>query len=437
MSVQRTKRRRNVKKIELIAPAGNLEKLRYAYAYGADGAYIGWKKFNLRNMADNFSLSEIKRAVDLKKKLNKKLYLTLNIFPRGRHIPELISFLKSIKKLHLDGIIVSDAGVLSLCRQYVPGQEIHISTQANVMNAETVNAYKKMGAKRVILARELTLNELRNICMQTSGVQLEMFIHGALCLSYSGRCHLSTYLTGRDANFGECTHSCRWKYSLVEEKRPGIYFPIEYSNNETFILNPRDLCLLFYVPQIIKTGVNAFKIEGRMKGMYYIASVVSAYRRAIDFYYEKKPTRTKYEKYAEGIFKKDLLTLKNRMYTADFVGKERRSSEKERLGRYFQEKAESLHSFTALFIKMSSGNRKVLVSLKNKLERKDVLFFMSPKKSSQGPFAVKEIYDHCLKAVDFGRARKKVWIEFEDSTVPEFYAYGIFYKKEKVPNVSA
>ena len=160
MNIQRTKRRRNVRKIELIAPAGNLEKLRYAYAYGADGAYIGWKKFNLRNMADNFSLSEIKRAVDLKKKLNKKLYLTLNVFPRGRHIPELISFLKSIKKLQLDGIIVSDAGVLDLCRQYVPGQEIHISTQANVQNAETVNAYKKMGAKRVILARELTLNEL-------------------------------------------------------------------------------------------------------------------------------------------------------------------------------------------------------------------------------------------------------------------------------------
>ncbi|MCK5707161.1 MAG: U32 family peptidase [Candidatus Aureabacteria bacterium] len=418
------------KKVELIAPAGNLEKLKFAYAYGADGAYIGWKKFNLRNMAGNFSLSEIRKAAELKKRLNKKLYLTLNIFPRNEHISKIISFLVSIKNIPLDGIIVSDVGILSLCKQYLPNHEIHISTQANVLNHRTVNAYKKLGARRVVLARELALKEIKKIKEKVKDVSLEIFVHGALCLSYSGRCHLSTYLTGRDANFGECTHSCRWKYSLVEEKRPGEYFPVEYNSKDTFILNPRDLCLLFHIPDIIKTGVDAFKIEGRMKGLYYIASVVSAYRRAIDYYYEKKPSQKKYDQFSEKIFRKDLITIKNRMYTADFIGMGKKNSVKEKINGYFEQRSDVQHSFTGIFIKRSGAKNKVLLFLKNKLERGDDLFYRSPEHDQIGPFTVKEIKDIKNKPVDFGRARQKVWIEF-NSFFSGDCNYGIFFKKTK------
>ncbi|MGE5417036.1 MAG: peptidase U32 family protein [Acidobacteriota bacterium] len=269
------------RKPELVAPAGNLEKLKAALDFGADAVYIGGHQFSLRAMAGNFSLPEMEQAVCLAHKIGRRVYVTINIFAHNRDIEGLTEYLAQLAQLGVDGIIVSDPGVVMLAREICPEIPITISTQASVTNYLSAGHYKSIGAMRIVAARELSMEELALIKAKVD-IELEVFIHGAMCLSYSGRCWLSQAMVGRDANRGECAHPCRYRYHLVEEKRPGQYFPVGEDDRGTYVMNSKDLCLIHKVPELINAGVDAFKIEGRMKSPHYVAAVVKVYRQAID-----------------------------------------------------------------------------------------------------------------------------------------------------------
>ena len=273
-----------MKKPELLAPAGNMEKLKMALLYGADAVYLGGKAFGLRAFGGNFANEELQEAVAFAHGMGKKIYVTVNIFPHNSDIAKMPAYLAFLNDIRVDAILVADLGVFTLARKYAPNVDLHISTQANNTNWAAVNAWAELGASRVVLAREMSLAEIREIREKCS-VELEMFVHGAMCISYSGRCLMSNYLTGRDANRGSCAQPCRWNYALVEEKRPGQYFPVLEDERGTYIFNSKDMCLLPYLPDVLASGVESLKIEGRMKSVHYAASVVKAYREAIDSYF--------------------------------------------------------------------------------------------------------------------------------------------------------
>ncbi len=273
------------KKPELLAPAGNLEKLKMAILYGADAVYLGGKAFGLRAFGGNFSRKELQEAMEFVHGKGKRAYVTVNIYAHNEDIEKLPDYLKYLEAIGADGLLVADPGVFQLAREAAPGLELHISTQANITNWRSAKAWQDSGAHRVVLARELSLQEIRKI-REKCDAELEMFVHGAMCISYSGRCYLSSYLTGRDANRGSCAQPCRWKYHLTEENRPGQYFPVEEDERGTYIMNSKDMCLLPYLKDVIESGVDSLKIEGRMKSVHYVASVVKAYRMAIDAYFE-------------------------------------------------------------------------------------------------------------------------------------------------------
>ncbi len=278
-------------KPELLAPAGNLEKLKIAIEYGADAVYIGGEEFSLRVAADNFTNDEIKQGVDFAKAREKKVYLTANIIPHNKDIDEYGRFLRDVKDLGLEAVIISDLGMFDVTKELAPELEIHISTQANNVNYRSAQKWYEMGAKRVILAREMSLDEISEIRRRTDkDLELEAFVHGAMCISYSGRCLLSNYMAGRDGNGGACAHPCRWKYYLMEEKRPGEYMPVFENERGTFIYNSKDLCMINHIDKLVESGLTSFKIEGRVKSEFYVATVVAAYRRAIDSYFENPDT---------------------------------------------------------------------------------------------------------------------------------------------------
>ena len=273
-------------RIELLAPAGSLEKLKFAVLYGADAVYIGGQAFSLRTAAENFSEDDIREGVEFAHKKGVKVYIALNIIAHNADIEKIVEAGKRAHLMGVDAAIVADIGVMTALRENVPGLDLHISTQANIVNTKSASVFYKMGAKRVVLARELSLDEIKEIREKTPvGLELEMFVHGAMCISYSGRCLLSNYMTGRDSNGGACAQPCRWNYCLVEEKRPGEYYPVYEDNHGTYIFNSKDLCLIEHIPEIIEAGVTSLKIEGRVKTEYYVATVVKAYREAIDAYY--------------------------------------------------------------------------------------------------------------------------------------------------------
>ena len=274
-------------KVELLAPAGDLDKLKFAIIYGADAVYIGGQTFGLRAAAKNFSLQQMKEGIEFAHSRGKKIFLTLNIIPHNEDINELENYIMDIKELGFDAVILSDPGTLMFVKKHAPNLEIHLSTQANNTNYMSAAFWHEQGVKRVILARELSFDEIREIREKTpSSLELEAFVHGAMCISYSGRCLLSNYLNNRDANRGACSQPCRWEYSLVEKSRPGEYIPVEESENGTFFFNSKDLCMIEHIPELVKSGLDSLKIEGRMKSVYYVANIVRAYREAIDTYYK-------------------------------------------------------------------------------------------------------------------------------------------------------
>lgn len=284
-----TKNKRNngnsVRIPELLAPAGNLEKLKTAIHYGADAVYLGGKQYSLRAKAGNFSLEEIAEGVEYAHKREKRVYITVNIFAHNTEFKSLADYLTSLNSLGVDGLIISDPGVLQIAKQIVPNLPIHLSTQANVTNYESAKFWAAQSVGRINLARELSLEEIQTI-RHNVACELEIFIHGALCISYSGRCMLSNYLTDRDANLGSCSHPCRFNYSVMEEKRPGEYFPVEEDDHGTYIFNSKDLCLLQMLPQLVSLGVDSLKIEGRMKSIFYVGGVTRIYRFALDYLQE-------------------------------------------------------------------------------------------------------------------------------------------------------
>lgn len=271
------------KKIELLAPAGDMERLEMAVAYGADAVYLAGTSFGMRSFAGNFTPEELKRAVDLCHKKGVRVHVTCNTMPRNDEVARLPEWLTYLDQVGVDAVILADVGVMALAGKYAPHVQRHISTQASIVNYETARAWHDLGADRVILARELSLDEIREIRAKTPPeLELEAFAHGAMCVSYSGRCLLSNYMTGRDSNRGACAQPCRYQYALMEEKRPGEYFPVYEDEKGTYIMNSRDMCTIDHVAQLIDAGLDSLKLEGRAKSAYYAAIVTGAYRHAID-----------------------------------------------------------------------------------------------------------------------------------------------------------
>ncbi|NLW22370.1 MAG: U32 family peptidase [Tissierellia bacterium] len=276
-----------MKKPELLAPAGDLEKLKMAIIYGADAVYLAGERFGLRTASKNFSIEEIEEGVNFAHSRGKKVYVTMNIVPHNEDLIGIEDYVKKLYDIKVDAVIVSDPGIFSIIRRTVPDMPIHLSTQASVTNYETIMFWYNHGIKRIVLARELSLKEIEEIIKRIpEDMEIETFVHGAMCISYSGRCLLSNYMVGRDANRGDCAHPCRWKYHLVEEKRPGEYFPVFEDDKGTFILNSKDLCMIEHIPQLVNAGIRSFKIEGRVKSAYYVATVVRSYRMAINEYFK-------------------------------------------------------------------------------------------------------------------------------------------------------
>ncbi len=300
---------------ELVLPAGNMEKLKTAFLFGADAVYLGGKEFSLRAFADNFNLEEIAEGVKVACERQKKIYVGVNILAHNRDIKRLPEYLEELKRIKVDGLIISDPGILRLAQKHAPGIPITISTQANVSNYESAAFFQDLGAGRIVLARELDLNEIEEIKKRLE-IEIEVFIHGAMCVSYSGRCLLSHYMTGRSANQGACAHPCRYRYNLVEEKRPGEYYPLEEDERGSYILNSRDLCLLEYLPRLMEMDINAFKVEGRMKSPLYAASVAAIYRQAMDIYYNQ---RTEFSTKDLQRWIKELRSTATRPFTNGFI----------------------------------------------------------------------------------------------------------------------
>ena len=298
----------------MLAPAGDMEKMRFALAYGADAVYLGGENFSLREKSNNFTLAEIREAVAYCHEQGKKVYVAVNIFAHNDDIARLPAYLKVLGEIGPDALLISDPGVFLTAKEQAPGVPIHISTQANNVNWKTVSFWQTLGAARVVLGRELSLPEIREIAANTTA-ELELFVHGAVCMAYSGRCLLSNYLTGRDANRGACTHPCRWRYVLEEEKRPGEYLPIEEDDRGSYIMNSNDLNLLAYLPELTAAGIASFKIEGRVKSSYYVAVVAKVYRAALDCL-AAAPER--FQELLPG-WEEELATVSHRPYGSGFL----------------------------------------------------------------------------------------------------------------------
>lgn len=299
------------KKLEVLSPAGDMERLRMAVAYGADAVYLAGSLFGMRSFAGNFSPEALREAVALCRVRGVKVYVTCNTMPRNDEVEQLPQWLEYLEELGVDAAVVADIGVLSLLRRHAPHVQAHISTQASIVNYQAARTWYDLGASRVVLARELSLDEIREIRAKTPPqLELEAFVHGSMCVSYSGRCFLSNYMTGRDSNRGSCAQPCRYQYALVEEKRPGQYFPVYEENGETFIMNSRDMCMIDHVPDLLDAGIYSMKIEGRAKSAYYAAIITGAYRHAADAALAGEPL--------DGIWRDEVERVSHRQYATGF-----------------------------------------------------------------------------------------------------------------------
>lgn len=350
--------------LELLAPAGNMEKLKTAFNYGADACYMAGKKFGLRAFSGNFEQDELKEAVDYAHSIGKKIYITVNIVAHNEDFNGLEEYLKYLYQINVDAIIVSDVGIISIARQVVPNLDIHVSTQANITNKYTAKFFVDMGVKRLILARELSIQEIKEIReFIPKDIEIETFVHGAMCISYSGRCLLSNYLTGRDSNRGACVQACRFEYTISEKSRNGEKYEIAEDNRGTYILNSKDMCMIKYLNELVAAGVTSFKIEGRMKSPYYVATVVNAYRRAIDNYNTNKI-------FDESLIEELEKTSHRRYTTGFFFG----AKDKEYLESSMPVQT---HEFMAI-VKEDNYDGKTLIEQRNRFKVGDELEVLSP-----------------------------------------------------------
>ena len=368
-------------KVELLAPAGNFSKLKTAIYYGADAVYIGGKNFSLRALSDNFTDDEIADAVIYAHARNVKIYVTVNIFARNNDFEKVAAYFRFLYNAGVDAVLITDIGLIDLCKEVAPGLSIHLSTQANTLNKYSVKAWQNYGLKRVVLARELSLGEVGEIHSFVPGMELETFVHGAMCISYSGRCLLSNYLNGRDANRGECVQACRWSYELRERNKGGEYYPIEEDGRGTYILNSKDLNMINHIDELIAAGVVSLKIEGRMKSEYYLATVVNAYRRAIDEYYK---IGDKYKK--NTMFYDELTKTNHRAFTTAFnLGKNPDTIN--------LQDSQSAGSKQFAAIVTDCVDDVVTVEMRNRFRRGDVLEILSPSENFNKTFTVGKMID--------------------------------------------
>jgi len=375
----------NINKTELLAPAGDLEKLKIAVLYGADAVYIGGEAYGLRAKAKNFDIDTMKEGIDFAHSHGVKVYVTANIYAHNADFDGMADYFKEVEKIGADALIISDPGVFSLAREVVPDMEIHISTQANNTNYRSANFWYNLGAKRVVIARELSLGEISTMRNNIpDDMDIEAFIHGAMCISYSGRCLLSNYLSGRDANKGACAHPCRWKYHLVEETRPGEYMPVVENERGTYIYNSKDLCMIDHIPELINAGIYSFKIEGRMKTPFYVGTVVKAYRQAIDDYMaDPELYESKKAYYIEEVSK-----ASHRDYTTAFYfGKPDGNQQVYTNNSYIRD-----YDFIGMVMEDSDEDGFAVVMQRNKFEKGETIEIM-PQKGESLKMTVKLMYN--------------------------------------------
>lgn len=360
-------------KSELLAPAGSLEKLKVAFLYGADAVYVGGKNFSLRQYADNFTAEELAEGIDYAHERQKKVYVAVNIFAKNADFPEAEKYFKFLERIGADAVLITDPGLIALCKKTAPGLEIHLSTQANTLNKYAVRFWAEQGVKRVVLARELGYEEIKEIAEYNPDVEIECFVHGAMCVSYSGRCLLSNYLSERNANRGECVQACRWRYELTAYGRDGDKLELTEDERGAYILNSRDLNLLKELNKLSEAGVKSFKIEGRMKTVYYLATVVNAYRRAMDGG-------------DINVSEAELTKINHRAYTkAYFYG------ENDKTLNYDEGQEQGEYEFAAWVIGYEDGT--ALVEMRNRFAVGDELEVLSPGDSFLKKFVVGDMTD--------------------------------------------
>lgn len=369
-------------KPELLAPAGNFSKLKTAVYYGADAVYIGGKSFSLRALSDNFTDEEIARAVEYAHGKNVKVYVTVNIFAKNSDFDKAKEYFKFLYSVGVDAVLITDIGLIDLCKEVAPKLPIHLSTQANTLNKYAVRAWKNYGLERVVLARELSLAEIAEIREFVPDIELEAFAHGAMCISYSGRCLLSNYLNGRDSNRGECVQACRWSYELREKNKGGEYYPIEEDERGSYILNSKDLNMIGHIDEMVEAGVVSLKIEGRMKSEYYLATVINAYRRAIDEYCKIG------DKYKENsMFYDELIKTSHRAFTTAYALGDNCDTVN-----YSDSQSVGEKQFIAVVTKSTEGGY-AEIEMRNRFKKSDVLEILSPSENFNKTFIVNEMYD--------------------------------------------
>ncbi len=389
------------KKPELVAPAGDIEKLKTAIEYGADAVYAGGEGFNLRMGASNLTLPEIREATDWVHERGRKIYIALNIFARNYHTSGIRSYLERLAEIPIDAVIVSDPGIFLTVREIAPHIPIHLSTQANTTNIKSVEFWQQHGVKRVVLARELTLGEIKEIT-DNSHTETEVFIHGAMCMSYSGRCLLSSFMTNRHANLGDCSHSCRWQYVLKEEKRPNETYPIVEDESGTFILSSRDLCMIQYIPELAHAGVSAWKIEGRMKSPYYVAAVTRVYREALDRYFADPPTYI-----YEPRWLSELEKVSHREYGAGFFfGNRGYQSQTTHTGNF----SATEYDYLGMIDNVLSGDV-AEIQVKNRFLGNTSVEIMGMRLSEDFTQVLRDIRNECHESIETAHAGQKVLIK--------------------------
>ncbi len=359
-----------MKKIELLAPAGDLEKLKIAVDYGADAVYCGGERFGLRSGSRNFTTEQLAEGLSYAHSRGRKLYLTLNIFAHNEDIESFEAYMDEIKELSIDAFLVSDPGIFQWMKEKRPQAELHLSTQANTTNKLSALYWHRQGIKRIVLARELSLAEIAEIRRETPDtLELETFVHGAMCISYSGRCLLSNYMAGRDANRGECAHPCRWHYSVVEDQRPGEYYPVIEDERGTYIFNSKDLCMIRYIPELVAGGLDSLKIEGRIKSIFYVAAVTGAYRKAIDAYYKEGTDWVFRDSWLDEIGK-----ASHRLYTTGFYfGKPDEGDQNYESSQYIRD-----YVFTGLVKDYDPETQLATVEQRNKMSLGDTIEIAGP-----------------------------------------------------------
>ena len=355
-------------KLELLAPAGNFSKLKTAVYYGADAVYIGGKSFSLRAFSDNFTDEEIVEAVKFAHGKNVKIYVTVNIFAKNSDFEKAAEYFRFLERAKVDAVLITDVGLISLCKKVAPELKIHLSTQANTLNKYAVKFWGELGLERVVLARELSLSEIKEISEFNPETQLEAFVHGAMCISYSGRCLLSNYFNGRDANRGECVQACRWQYELREKSKNGEFFPIEEDERGSYILNSKDLNMIEHIDEMAEAGVCSLKIEGRMKSEYYLATVINAYRRAIDEYYK---IGDKYKK--NKMFYDELLKTNHRVFTTAYM-----LGENKETVNYFDSQSAGEKQFIATVLDGTNDEGYFIAEMRNRFKKGDKLELLTP-----------------------------------------------------------